>query len=462
MFQKIKVFAAIFFLLSGLTASSAAQLGTASRPLSLGSAYVGLAENGPALFVNPAGLATIKTFNLTSMYSQPDTDVTSSVLGAAFPDIFGGTLGLGYRNRTVSNVTVSSETVSFTDSDILLSFAKEVEEDLMLAVDIRLISKTMSQSIPSYEGSVGNGSAIDLSAKYQYSPWFNIGLVAQDLSGSITYKNGASDKLPYKITVGTSTKVLGPDGLRQSEQIAHYTLDISLAEGDTPLLATGLEWWPVGSLALRLGAQQTQDPGNVNNKFLNLTAGLGLKIRGITIDYAMYRQGDPTGASTHYFSLGYVGQGPEQPKPVVKKPTGPVIPSPTPKAKVARKIERVTFSDLASGSNLKDPAELLATAGLLSGYPDGTFRPNIKLTREHFAMMLLAAKNRPMDNAIQEVGGQVWASSPKTYVTRKEAARLLGLQNVTRPDDTITRGEMAVLLSRTTFGQAAIKRLPLN
>jgi hypothetical protein len=122
----------------------------------------------------------------------------------------------------------------------------------------------------------------------------------------------------------------------------------------------------------------------------------------------------------------------------------------------------VRFSDLPAGHWAKDPAELLATAGLLSGYADGTFRPNIKLTREHFSMMLLAAKNIYAEEATLEVGGRDWQKDPQRFVTRREAAKLIGSGDISRPQDIITRGEMAALLAKTSFGKAAIKRLPLK
>jgi hypothetical protein len=127
----------------------------------------------------------------------------------------------------------------------------------------------------------------------------------------------------------------------------------------------------------------------------------------------------------------------------------------------ARTIKRVVFADIPPGHWSKDPAELLATAGLLSGYADGSFRYFAPLTRYQFSLMLLAAKNRKSANPPKEVGGEAWAKDPNKEVSRAEAVKLLGIsQRPSRPNDPITRGEFAVFLSRTPAGKAAIKRLP--
>ncbi|MFS0688603.1 S-layer homology domain-containing protein [Sporosarcina sp. 179-K 8C2 HS] len=62
---------------------------------------------------------------------------------------------------------------------------------------------------------------------------------------------------------------------------------------------------------------------------------------------------------------------------------------------------KYTFKDLKANSGLTIEIQNAAGAGLLSGYPDGTFRPNDKITRQHMAGMIYKAF-RYMDLPIQK------------------------------------------------------------
>ncbi|MGN7479366.1 S-layer homology domain-containing protein [Solibacillus silvestris] len=59
-----------------------------------------------------------------------------------------------------------------------------------------------------------------------------------------------------------------------------------------------------------------------------------------------------------------------------------------------------TFKDLKAGSELTLEIQAAAGSNILSGYPDGTFRPNEKITRQHMAALLQKAlrySNVPLD-----------------------------------------------------------------
>ncbi len=343
------------------------------------------------------------------------------------------------RNRTINNVQVSAETISITDQEFLFAYSKQVSDQIAAALALRLTSAGPSRAVTGYSGSSGNG--FDFSLKYNYLPWWQTGFAWQNIVGMVINRGGTKDIIDSIVRIGNSFYL----------EDRNIRLNVDLEkEGEDPFaLHLGLEWWPLEMLALRGGIDQVAK--NQTENYNNLTAGLGLKLSGITFDYAWYRSADITQDTTHYFSFGYVGPEPR------KKPKEPKIiktfPSPEPKPAVATKLKRIIFNDIPDGHWSKPSAELLATAGLISGYPDGTFRPNVKMSREHFTRVWLAAKNM--------VGKEIWTDNPKQMVTRQEAATQMGLSGtLARPDDPITRAEFAVFLSKTQIGLAALKRLP--
>lgn len=413
---------------------------TGARPLSLGNAFVGQASDASALFLNAAGLATINHWQLTSMYSQPDEDTLFTSIGYAKPNLWGGTLGLGYRNRTINNVQVSAETISVTDQELLFAYSRSVGEQISAGLALRLTSAGPSRAVTGYSGSSGNG--FDFSLKYNYLPWWQLGFAWQNIGGVVINQGGTKDFIDSIVRVGNSFYL--------TERDLRLNVDLEKQGEDPFAYHLGAEWWPIEMLALRLGIDQVAK--NQTENYNNTTAGLGLKTNGFTFDYAWYRSSDITQDTTNYFSVGYLG--PEPPRSKKPEPkTIKAFPSPEPKPAIATELRRVRFSDIPEGHWAKEPAEKLATAGLLSGYPDGTYKPNVKMNRRHFTQVWQAAKN--------VVNGEIWTTDPQKLVTRQEAARQMGLPgDLSRPNDPITRAEFAVLLSQTQIGQAALKRLP--
>ena len=67
------------------------------------------------------------------------------------------------------------------------------------------------------------------------------------------------------------------------------------------LLHLGAEWNPMKYLFVRGGLDQ-------NASGFNLALGLGTKYRGFSFDYAYHTYAELSEFTTHYFSLGYIGE----------------------------------------------------------------------------------------------------------------------------------------------------------
>jgi hypothetical protein len=433
-------------------------MGIGARPLALGGAFVGLADDGSAIFTNPAGLSILKNNNFISMYSQPVTDVTFTCLGAALPNLLGGSIGIGYRARNTSDVAISStEAANYAEQDISLTYSRNINETLSFGIGVRSIGRKLSPSTPSLAGANGSGTVFDLGIKNTSGAVLNFGLAHRGM-GTIKYDDG-DEVQPTRTSLGASLRIAGENSLyEETEQEITANLDLTkIAEEKAVRLSAGVEWYLVETLALRLGVDQAPASNISTDIDTFITSGFGLYVMGTTIDYAYRKVSAPSASPQHYFSIGYVG-----PREKKKREEDTILyPSPEPSHPTATKLERAAFKDLPADDPAKDPAELLATAGLVHGYSDGTFRPNIKLSRLHFSTLLLTAKNLSSKDPVREVGGEIWAGDPTKYVSRKEGSALMGIaEEVARPNDTMTRGEFAILLAKTPAGQAAIKRLP--
>lgn len=112
-------------------------------------------------------------------------------------------------------------------------------------------------------------------------------------------------------------------------------------------------------------------------------------------------------------------------------------------------VEHFAVREITQASNI----------GVIEGYEDGTFRPNISISREEFIKMLMVlATNRTFDFESVDTKYNSWAGP---YVTIAE------MQGVIEPgtytDETlkkpITRLEMVLMLSKT---QIKMKEIPQN
>ncbi|CAH1189922.1 hypothetical protein PAECIP111893_00020 [Paenibacillus plantiphilus] len=118
-----------------------------------------------------------------------------------------------------------------------------------------------------------------------------------------------------------------------------------------------------------------------------------------------------------------------------------------------------TFSDLKTHWS-RNEVEILASRGIVSGNPDGTFRPNAKVTRAEFVKLLL-----PLiaDTAEEPAPAPIFADVPQNAwyaeaVAQAAAAGIVqGAGGKFRPDDHLAREEMAVILFRVMGIDADIK-----
>jgi hypothetical protein len=104
------------------------------------------------------------------------------------------------------------------------------------------------------------------------------------------------------------------------------------------------------------------------------------------------------------------------------------------------------FSDVPASYWASEAINELSELGCISGYPDGTFKPENRITRAEFAVVLVKAYN------INVAAGKVFDDTAghwaKDYIASAYAAGIVSGydENSFGPDDPITREQMAVLI----------------
>ncbi|MHB9094700.1 MAG: S-layer homology domain-containing protein [Eubacteriales bacterium] len=108
------------------------------------------------------------------------------------------------------------------------------------------------------------------------------------------------------------------------------------------------------------------------------------------------------------------------------------------------------FQDVPVGYWAKSEIEELAGLGFLAGTPDGNFNPDNPVTRAEFAAMIVKSLKMTVTGGstgtFKDVPKKHWAI--KAVETVSKAGFVVGDKGKFRPDDKISRQEMAVIIMR--------------
>ena len=115
-----------------------------------------------------------------------------------------------------------------------------------------------------------------------------------------------------------------------------------------------------------------------------------------------------------------------------------------------------SFTDIASDAWYAEYVNVLASLGMVTGYPDGTFMPNQFITRAEFTTILVrftGASDVSSVNMFNDLSTQHWAY---TFIIQALAnGWIAGYPDGTfRADDNITRAEAATIVN------VVINRIP--
>lgn len=302
-----------------------------ARPLGMGGAFVSIADDTNAIFVNPAGLSTLKDWSITSMSTQLLQKIDYTLAGGTYK-IGPGTLGIGYIGTSStaglqydsSGNLIPGDPISFTSALALVSYGLSLNSVMGGGEDLGDISvggtvKFISKGFTGIDGANASGMDFDLGATIRLpnSPFAFGGALKNVMgNGSVVWGSGTKENLDQAGRLGASVLIFGKDGLYQTiPGDLRAALDAEFFSGGKPMaLHAGAEYTPISYISIRAGLDQ--DPLSTTDTSSSLTAGVGVNFQGFHFDYAYRMNPDAQELSNHYFSLSYI---PEEVKKEVKE-----------------------------------------------------------------------------------------------------------------------------------------------
>jgi hypothetical protein len=162
--------------------------------------------------------------------------------------------------------------------------------------------KFINNKFNGVEDASGGGMEADLGLLVRPNKQLSLGVSLQNvwMGDSIKWNSGTKEDVPATVRLGGSF-------LAQKNLLV--SVDTETPTTNTPiLLHGGVEWTPIPMLSLRVGADQ--DPTGPSSSVTNLTAGLGINVKGIRFDYAYRSDALQTDNSNHYFSISFMPEKP--------------------------------------------------------------------------------------------------------------------------------------------------------
>ncbi|MDD5688253.1 MAG: PorV/PorQ family protein [Elusimicrobia bacterium] len=259
--------------------------GVGARPLGMGEAFVGLADDINTLQFNPAGLSNISCKELGAIYSKELVDTGYSnitysqplknrgYIGGSFLLFQGGDIEINWWDA-VNGVRTETRNA---EQDYVLTFgyARNLMSDgeLSIGANLKYISSKLA------EESTASSIAVDLGFLTRLSAYpLSVGLSIQNLGTALKYKGGIasgseSDPLPMAIRVGGAYKFISEDMKKLTG-----VLDINKYTNTDMQINLGLECWLKEMITLRAGYK-------TGNDLASITAGVGFRFKSSQLDY---------------------------------------------------------------------------------------------------------------------------------------------------------------------------------
>ncbi len=323
------------------------RIATGARPLGMGKAFVGLADDVGSVFLNPAGIANSERWQITSMQGKLLEEFNYLSLSGLYPTDYGN-VGLAYVGSSIGGalpttieagsdpddpiyvVDLTQEQMSYYNNLLILTYGTKLKRFLELPVfgfinerlpwlgDINfgLNLKFFSVNLTGDGITKGDasGNEIDVGLQGKPYPWLSLGGNVQNalpfsMGGKLHYKSGWDESYPAVLKLGAAVNALGPeDALRtlgQHKVKLLVDMDYEISRGDKipALFHLGVEWKPMELIGIRAGIDQAMiGKGETANNF---TGGVGVYYGDFRFDYAYHQFYGAPGIDNHFFSLSY-------------------------------------------------------------------------------------------------------------------------------------------------------------
>ncbi|MFA4904903.1 MAG: S-layer homology domain-containing protein [Candidatus Margulisiibacteriota bacterium] len=240
------------------------RLESGSRPLSLGGAFAGWANDVNAAYYNPGGLPWAKGIAVTAKDF-------SNISGAqVYPTGTGATVGIAALISNYSGIPLSgNQEATYSEQLIVLSAGSKlantlpplanniIAQNIGIGLNLKYLLGLSLSRTGLNDQSARRGLEADLGVLYKINRWLSVGVSGQNLipGSTIFFDNGQAEGVPAVAKLGIGAKLFGdiksPYYLEGQELL--WLSDLEMINGRSPGARFGIEYVRENVLNLRLG-----------------------------------------------------------------------------------------------------------------------------------------------------------------------------------------------------------------
>jgi FlgD Ig-like domain len=243
------------------------RFGASARSLALGNAVVGLSDDVATSYWNPAGLAQLRTMEITGMGATMFNDTKYTFFALGMPTESWGTFSLNGTFTTSGDFERSTwdedlgETFSEKEGIFSLGYANGFGR-LTYGVNLKSVSQDIG-------GVSGNSMGMDVGMYYRPHRLLSLGVAVQNLIEPKIVLIEEEEKMARSVRAGLALRFFRSRMVMTSDLVKTEFMDTSFR--------SGLEVWPVRFLSLRAGYDGARE---------HMSAGAGFRFENWQFDYA--------------------------------------------------------------------------------------------------------------------------------------------------------------------------------
>ncbi|MFH1860817.1 MAG: PorV/PorQ family protein [bacterium] len=267
------------------------KIGAGARAAGMGDAFCGLADDAYASYWNPAGLAQIKGSRFGVTHLQWLCGINQEQIGFVRQIGTKTSLGINISHLMANDFERTNQGGiygSFGAANTLvgLSLGRQLGNRFSLGMNMKCIHMSMDDAKATAYGG-------DMGMLWKISRVLRLGLNVQNIGSDVKFIEKGYP-LPLNIKAGIS----------YSHEGLNLNIDANKTRGLETNVHAGSEYWLARTLALRLGIKNevmSDTHGKSKGMATGVTAGIGLRLGGIQLDYAYVPYGSLD--MTHRVSL---------------------------------------------------------------------------------------------------------------------------------------------------------------
>lgn len=262
--------------------------GAGAKSMAMGGASTAVVDDATATVWNVAGLSKVDCTSVSSMYTAKDQlDRRYNFLALAQGMKGVGTFGLAWINTGVVDIAgydvngTSTGMFNSSDNAFLLSYGTFFDP-VRLGGGVKILTQKIH---PDSEGTDMGFGGLDIGIMADPADSVTIGLSVQNIFGKI-----AEATIPIELRLGTALRLLPENNLMLAVDLEKAFVNL---DGRTAVFHMGAEYWAMDLVGFRLGVTSEKE----------FSAGIGINISNVFVDYAYSIKRDGIEPDSHYVSI---------------------------------------------------------------------------------------------------------------------------------------------------------------